>query len=231
MIRRKRKVVKFYRQLFGDRLARGYPFILPGQVQSTLWTSVGSSGWPPLFLDQTDGQRGEKNFLETPFPLPVGLDLPLRTPLQDLMLFPAVFQSCYHNYTLYKTDSRHFLNHQQTLERCFMQWKIYLLRRKCKCRSDSKLKNFYYCVVLFQFAEYQLLHFETTNPWAFACIERLIAQYENNSSFCYNVLVLAVLYKFKRLLFTANVFSISFLKLPASRYLGSLQAGHLSKMS
>ena len=58
VIRRKRKV------MFGDRLARGYPLILPGQVQSILplWTSGGSRGGPPLFLDQTDARRAEKNF-------------------------------------------------------------------------------------------------------------------------------------------------------------------------
>ena len=64
--------------------------------------------------------------------------------------------------------------------------------------------------------------------------QNVIAQYANNSSFCYNVLVLAVLYKLIRLLFIANGFSIylvSFLKLPASHYLGALQAGHLSKTS
>ena len=40
-------------------------------------------GRAPLFLDQTDARRAENKFFETPFPLPVGLDLPLRTPLQD----------------------------------------------------------------------------------------------------------------------------------------------------
>ena len=29
---------------------------------------------PPLFLDQTEARRAEKNFLETPPPLPKGLD-------------------------------------------------------------------------------------------------------------------------------------------------------------
>ena len=121
-MRRKRKVVKFYRKLFGDRLVRGYPLILPGQVQSTLplWTIGGSRGGPPLFLDQTDAQRAGKKFFETPFPLPVGLDLPLRTPLQDYV-GSCRFQSFYHNYTLYETDSRHFLNNKQMLERCSMQ--------------------------------------------------------------------------------------------------------------
>ena len=38
--------------------------------------------------------------------------------------------------------------------------------------------------------------------------QNVIAQYANNSSFCYNVLVLAVLYKLIRLLFIANGFSI-----------------------
>ena len=125
VMHRKGKAVKFCRKLFGDRLVRGYPLILPGKVQSTLplWSSGGSWGGPPLFLDQTDARRAEKNFFETPFPLPVGLDLPLRTPLQDYV-GSCLFQSFYHYYTPYKMDSRHFLNHQQTLDRCFMQWKI-----------------------------------------------------------------------------------------------------------
>ena len=155
--------MKFCRKLFGDRLVRGYPLILPGQVQSTLplWSSGGSWGGPPLFLDQTDARRAEKNFFQTPFPLFVGLDLPLRTPLQDYV-GSCLFQSFYHYYTPYKMDSRHFLNHQQTLDRCFMQWKI-PLKEKYKCRSDSKLQNFYYCMAC---SSLQSINCYTFRPWS-----------------------------------------------------------------
>ena len=70
VMHRKGKVVKFCRKLFVDRLVRGYPLILPGQVQSTLllWTSDKSRGGPSLFLDQTDAGRAEKIFLRPPSP-------------------------------------------------------------------------------------------------------------------------------------------------------------------
>ena len=87
---------------------------------------------------------------------------------------------------------------------------------------DSKLQNFYYLVVLLQFADYILLCFQATKPWTFALWMDVCLHNEKMIPlFCYNVPGFAVYYKLNRRLFTANRISISFLKLLASSCLYS----------
>ena len=84
------------------------------------------------------------------------------------------------------------------------------------------LQNFYYLVVLLQFADYILLCFQATKPWTFALWMDVCLHNEKMIPlFCYNVPGLAVYYKLNRRLFTANRISISFLKLLASSCLYS----------
>ena len=45
---------------------------------------------PPLFLDQTEARRAEKNFLETPHPLSKGLDDQAPPPPLSQGLHPAL---------------------------------------------------------------------------------------------------------------------------------------------
>ena len=72
--------------MFGDRLVRGYPLIYSACAHSQLspYGPVANPGeGPPYFYTKLMLEGLKKNFCETPFPLPVGLDLPLQTPLQD----------------------------------------------------------------------------------------------------------------------------------------------------
>ena len=51
------------------------------KLELQCWIQGRCPGGPaPLFFDQNEAQRAEKNFLETPPPLSQGLDLPLNLP-------------------------------------------------------------------------------------------------------------------------------------------------------
>ena len=104
-----------------------------------------------------------------------------RTPLLDrhLVLVPAVFQSFYCNFTLYKTDisPRRTTDTSETFNGQFMLWKI-LQNENIGALNESKVQNVWYFVVLLQFlqfAECVLFRLYTTNPRS---RERLITQWE-----------------------------------------------------